>query len=153
MVTGRVALVVAACVLAVVAGVSGRAAFGHHGSISDPERAAALKAAHQVQQGVDGTFLVATYRPDAGEHAASNTGHDCTRGHTVLVRLVWKADASFLHGGVPGAPPDGPRKALIVTADATTGTPCLIGASYAHVRPRRGETYLYGPRQDLVSPR
>ena len=154
--TRPLALAVAACVLAVlavVAGVSGRSAFGHHGSTSDPERAAALTAAHQVQQGVHGTFLVATYRPDAGQQGQSNTGHDCTSGRTVLVRLVWKADANFVHGGADGAPPDGPRKALIVTADATTGTPCLVGASYADDDPRPGELYLYGPRKDLVSRR
>lgn len=148
--TRRVALAIGACLVAVLVGVGGWAAFGHHRSASDPEHDAALEAAHQVQKTVTGTFLVATYRPDAGQRGQSNTGHRCTRGHTVLVRLVWKDDASFDHGGVPGAPPDGPRKALIVTADATTGTPCLIGASYSHVRPRPGEIYLYGPRKDLV---
>ncbi|WP_151084345.1 hypothetical protein [Nocardioides cynanchi] len=54
------------------------------------------------------------------------------------------AGASFMHGGVPGGPPDGPRQALIVTADPATGRPCLIGASYSHVRPRPGEVLLYG---------
>jgi hypothetical protein len=71
----------------------------------------------------------------------------------VEVRLVWKDDASFSHGGVPGGPPDGPRQALIVTADAVTGVPCLVGASYRDVKPRPGELYLYGPRKDLVSSR
>jgi hypothetical protein len=45
------------------------------------------------------------------------------------------------------------HQALIVTADATSGVPCQIGASYgsAAADPRPGELYLYGPRKDLVS--
>jgi hypothetical protein len=119
--------------------------------VSDPERAIALKAAHAQQQKVTGTFLVATYRPDAGEIAASNTGHLCTRGHTLLVRLLWKDDANFDHGGVPGGPPDGPHKAALLTVNVPSGDTCLVGASYAHDDPGPGEIYLYGPRQDLVS--
>lgn len=117
------------------------------------EQRAALKAAHEVQATVHGTFLVATYRPDAGERGPSNTGHACTSGATVQVRLLWDDDASFTHGGVPGAPPDGPHKALIITADADTGVPCLIGASYSDDDPQPGEIYLYGPRKDLVPAR
>jgi hypothetical protein len=117
------------------------------------ENAGALKAAHQVQETVSGTFLVATYRPNAGEKGQSNTGHACTSGATVLVRLLWKDDANFDHLGSVGSPPDGPHKALLVTADAVTGVPCLISASYAHDDPQPGEIYLYGPRKDLVSSR
>jgi hypothetical protein len=144
-------LVLGAGVLVLVAVVATWRATAHHGP-SDPEREAALRAAHQVQATVTGTFLLATYRPDAGQRHPSNTGHACPR-HTVQVRLIWKRGASFTHGGTPGEPPDGPRQALIVTADADTGAPCLIGASYAHVRPRPGEIYLYGPGKDLLSPR
>ncbi len=144
-------MALAVLVALVVAGV-GTALARHRNNATDPERAAAWKAAHTVQETVHGTFLVATYRPDAGERGPSNTGHPCPHGATVEVRLVWKAGASFAHGGVPGGPTDGPRQALIVTADAVTGVPCLIGASYRDVKPRPGEIYLYGPRRDLVSP-
>ena len=112
----------------------------------DPERDAALKAAHQVERRVQGTFLVATYRPDAGDRRQSNTGHPCSR-RTVQVRLEWRG-ANFSHGGSTGDD----RQALVVTANVPTGQPCLIGASYGarSSDPTPGEIYLYGPRQDLV---
>jgi hypothetical protein len=140
--------------IAVALGVGVWAARAHQGSPkppSDPVAAVAWEAAHREQQQVTGTFLVATYRPDAGAIAASNTGHRCIRGHTLMVRLLWKDDASFTHGGVAGGePPDGPRKALLLTVNLPSGQICLVGASYAHDDPRPGEIYLYGPRQDLV---
>lgn len=128
---------------------------GHHaspGSDSDPQRTVALAAAHREQQTVTGTFLVATYRPDAGDIAQTNTGHRCTRGHTLEVRLLWKDDANFDHGGIVGGPPDGPHKALLLTVNVPSGDICLIGASYADDDPEPGEIYLYGPRKDLVGP-
>jgi hypothetical protein len=143
--------VVGAVVVLVVVGAGAWAVRARTHRSADTERAAAMKAAHSVQRTVTGTFLVATYRPDAGQHGPSNTGHPCTSGATVLVRLLWKDDASFDHGASAGR--DGHRKALLVTADAATGVPCLIGASYADDNLQPGEIYLYGPRRDLVSPR
>jgi hypothetical protein len=37
----------------------------------------------------------------------------------VNIRLVWMADANFLHSHPPDSPPDGPRKELLITVDAT----------------------------------
>jgi hypothetical protein len=112
----------------------------------DPERAAAIKGARQVQKGVEGSFLVATYRPDAGMHGQSNTGHRCTH-RTVEVRLVW-ARANFSHAGISGAS----DQALVVTVNTPSGTPCLVAAQYgaAGADPKPGEIYLYGPDRDLV---
>jgi hypothetical protein len=41
---------------------------------------------------------------------------------------------------------------LVITADATSGVPCLIGADYGSTAsdPKSGEIYLYGPSKDLV---
>lgn len=142
--------------LVLLLGVGAWAARAHHGSPeppSDPDAALAWDAAHREQQKITGTFLVATYRPDAGTIAASNTGHRCTRGHTLMVRLLWKDDASFTHGGDPGGPPDGPHQALLLTVNVPSGDICLVGASYAHDDPQPGEIYLYGPRKDLVPTR
>jgi hypothetical protein len=100
---------------------------------------------------VTGTFLVATYRPDSGDVAQTNTGHRCLRGHTLFVRLLWR-DANFTHGGIVGGPPDGPHKALLLTVNVPSGDICLVGASYVDDDPRPGEIYLYGPRKDLVGP-
>jgi hypothetical protein len=117
-----------------------------HPRLTELEYTAAMKAAHQVQGTVKGTFVSATATAGPGRVRQSNTGHPCTSGRVVRVRLIWMAGASFMHGGFAGpGPPDGPRQALSVTADAATGQPCLIGASYSHVAPRPGETFLYGP--------
>lgn len=142
----------AGCAAALLAGCGHSVAAGNPAQGSDEERAIALRAAHEEEKKVTGTFLVATYRPDAGAIAQSNTGHRCTAGHTLLVRLVWNKDASFDHGGAVGAPPDGPRKALELTVNVPSGQVCLIGASYSHVKPQPGEIYLYGPGRDLVTP-
>lgn len=69
------------------------------------------------------------------------------------MRLVWNG-ANFTHGASTGEGEGGGSsryQALVVTADATSGEPCLIGADYgATSDPRPGEIYLYGPRKDLV---
>ena len=140
-----------AVVALLMIGLAIRVYVADHGTTSpDPERSAALQAAHRVQAKVHGSFLVATYRPNAGSHAQSNTGHPC-HGRTVLVRLEWDG-ASFTHGAGMAGFAGERRQALIVTADATSGVPCLIGASYgsAAADPKPGELYLYGPRKDLV---
>jgi hypothetical protein len=142
----------AGCAAALLTGCHHSVAGSGAARSSDQERGIAQRVAHEQQEKVTGTFLVATYRPDAGDIAQSNTGHRCTAGHTLLVRLVWNKDAGFDHGGVVGAPPDGPRKALELTVNVPSGQVCLMGASYSHVRPRPGEIYLYGPRRDLVTP-
>ena len=109
-----------------------------------------MKAARQVQATVHGKFLVATYRPNAGERRPSNTGHPCS-GRTVQVRLLWNG-ASFNHGASTGEDANDRHQALVITADARSGVPCLIGADYGSTAsdPESGEIYLYGPRKDLV---
>jgi hypothetical protein len=150
-VTRRARVAIAVITLLAVAGLAGWAASGRdhataHGRLSAQEYAAAITAAHQVQATVTGTFVSATAWAGHGRVRDSNTGHTCTSGHVVHVRLIWMAGASFTHGGIAGGGPrDGPRQALIVTADAGTGQPCLIGASYSHVAPGPDETFLYGP--------
>jgi hypothetical protein len=55
----------------------------------------------------------------------------------------------------PGKMPMIIIKPSVITADATSGVPCLIGADYGSTAsdPRSGEIYLCGPRKDLVSSR
>ena len=140
-----------AAVVVLVAGCGAHRSVAHDGaSTSDPERAAALKAARTAQATVPCKLLVATYKPNAGERGQSNTGHSCS-GRTVQVRLLWNG-ASFNHGASTGESAKDQHQALVVTADATSGVPCLIGADYGATAsdPRPGEIYLYGPRKDLV---
>jgi hypothetical protein len=103
-------------------------------ALSSSEYAGAVSAAKQVQRTVTGTFIGATafVVPEAGI---------CP----VHVRLVWDKDANFVHGGVPGhLPPDGPRKALLLTVNPLTGDVCGTSAKYRDVGPAAGETLLYG---------
>jgi hypothetical protein len=59
-------------------------------------------------------------------------------------------DANFDNGGV-GDAPDSP-KALILTADAASGTVCFVSAAYGRTAADlpTGSIYLYGPPRDLV---
>jgi hypothetical protein len=117
--TGRGVGVSAAVVLLLTGCGVHRSVADDGASTPDPERAAALRAAHQVQATVHGQFLVATYRPNAGTRGPSNTGHHCS-GRTVQVRLLWNG-ASFNHGASTGEPANDRHQALVVTADATSG--------------------------------
>jgi hypothetical protein len=112
------------------------------------ERTAALNAARETQAKTKGRLWVAAYVPNAGAHEQSNTGHSCF-GRTVEVRMVWK-NANFDNGGVSEAPHT--PKAMILTADATSGTVCFVSAQYgpAAADLPTGSIYLYGPRRDLV---
>lgn len=60
------------------------------------------------------------------------------------LRLVWKKDANFDHAGTPGGPPDGPRKASLITVVPQTGKICASGARYRGVGAKADETLLYG---------
>ena len=102
-------------------------------SLSAYERSVAVRTAKEVQAGVKGTFIGATAIASNGRVPGWDSQHACGDGRLVRIRLVWKADANFVHSGVPGGPPDGPRKALLVTIDPVTGNMFsrvrLIGAS------------------------
>jgi hypothetical protein len=107
------------------------------------DRALATRIARDEQRKVTGTFLGATAFTSAG--TPFDPQGQCGNGGPYLnVRLVWKADASFTHGAVPGGPTDGPRKALVFTASPATGEVCGTVAIYRNVGAGPGETLLYG---------
>jgi hypothetical protein len=154
-VTRRAGLVLAAAVVVLAGGgvvaattISRAPQSTSHGSVTDQEYAVATAAARTEQAKIRGTFVSATAVEgrEGLSRGPSNTGHRCTSERVLTVRLIWLANASFGHGGVPGGPPDGARKALLLTTDATTGVVCLVAAEYSHVQPRPGETFLYGDR-------
>lgn len=116
---------------------------GQAGQLTSADRALATRIARDQQRKVTGTFIGATGFTSTG--TPFDPDGRCDNGRPYLnVRLVWKADASFTHGGVPGGPPAGPRKALVITASPGTGTVCETGAMYRNVGARTGETLLYG---------
>ena len=156
--TRRVGLIVTAAVLLIgVATASwlawGRADARAHGTLSAPEYALAMAAAKHEQQGITGTFIGATAIATDGRVAGYDFGHSCPDTRLVHVRVVWKADANFYHAGVPGGPPDGPRKAAMLTIDEGTGKVCDGFSRYRGVGAEPGETLLYGRWPAIVSSR
>ncbi len=142
---GKHLAVVAICLVALTACGSsdGAAPSSRLGSFDSTDHALALRIAREQQSKVTGTFVGATVFPSTG--GPFDPQGQCDHGKSYLnIRLVWDADASFIHGGVPGGPPDGPRKALIITVERGTGAVCEIGATYRDVGANPGETLLYG---------
>jgi hypothetical protein len=62
---------------------------------------------------------------------------------TLTIRLVWQADADFVHSLPPNSPPDGPRKAQLITVDPSTKKVCKVGAAYRDVGAAANETLPY----------
>lgn len=114
------------------------------GGLTDEEADLAVDAAQKVQATVTGTFIGATALAVPGPD--SDAKSDCPNTRLIRIRLVWNADANFNHSGPEGEPPDGPRKALLLTMDAAIGEVCQQGAAYRDVDPPAEETLLYGKR-------
>lgn len=115
----------------------------HQGSLTPEERSLATAIAKRQQSKVIGTFIGATAFVTQGTPFDPDSDCDVDK-RFINIRLVWKADANFTHGGVPGGPPDGPRKDLLMTVDQRTHDICEIGAGYRNVGAAAGEALLYG---------
>lgn len=112
-------------------------------SLPAEERAWALKIARHQQHRITGTLIGATAFLSPG--TPYNRGSACDSVSRVLyVRLAWESDANFTHNHPPSDPPDGPRKAILITADATNGHVCQVGADYRPVGAVPEETLLFG---------
>jgi hypothetical protein len=96
---------------------------------------------------VIGTFIGATAFVSDGTPFDPGSACDVDR-RFVNIRLVWMADANFVHSHPPDSPPDGPRKDLLITVDATSARICAIGAGYRNVGAASSETLLYGEWPD-----
>lgn len=111
--------------------------------LTPEEVTVATSIGKQKQGEVEGTFIGATAFATIG--TPFDRGGLCDQSkRLVTIRLVWKADANFVHGGVPGGPPDGPRKALLITVYPATEQVCETGAVYRNVGANPSETLLYG---------
>jgi hypothetical protein len=115
----------------------------HQGSLPRGERALALRVARHYQRRVTGTFVGATAFRTIGTPYDAGSACD-VRKPLLTVRLVWQADANFVHSFTPNSPPDGPRKAQLITVDPSTRKVCERGAAYRDVGAAAGETLLYG---------
>jgi hypothetical protein len=113
------------------------------GSLTAEEYALAVDTAKQVQGEVDGTFIGATAIASGQHRDPCDKDAGCPDKRLVYLRLVWDADASFVHSG-PVNRPDGPHKALLIAVDPRTQEIAARGASYWSVAAGESETLLYG---------
>jgi hypothetical protein len=119
------------------------------GSLTARERSLATVIARRQQRKVIGTFIGATAFSSPGTPFAP--GSACDLDERLLnVRLVWKADANFVHASMPNSLPDGPRKGVLITVDPTNGHVCQTGVQYRDVGAGENETLLYGEWPDPV---
>jgi hypothetical protein len=113
------------------------------GDLPRRDLATALRIARHQQRKITGTFVGAT--AFLSKRSPFAEGSACDRHHRIFtVRLVWEADANFVHGGADLASPDGPRKALLFDVDPRSGEICDTWAKYRAVGARSVETLLYG---------
>jgi hypothetical protein len=119
----------------------------HQGSLTAHERTLATKIAKRQQREVIGTLIGAIAFATHG--TPFDPGSACDLDERLLnVRLVWKADANFVHASMPNSLPDGPRKGALITVDPTNGHVCETGAQYREVGADDNETLLYGQWPD-----
>jgi hypothetical protein len=124
-----------------------------HGSRQGPaaltghERSLATTIAERQERQVTGTFIGATAFATQGTPFDQGSACDLDK-RFINIRLVWKSDANFVHGDAPKSPPDGHRKALVLTVDPTNGHVCETGANYRNVGADESETPLFGQWPD-----
>lgn len=117
-------------------------------SLSRDEVAKAVTIARGViaDQGATVTSASVVARP--GSVKDSNTGHPCTSGRELQIRLIGKFPHTVTtgHPVEPGVPtPDFTVRAMNVTGDAESGLACLIGVQTdekGRVKPLPGSTML-----------
>ena len=99
-------------------------------SLSQDEIAKAEAVARQAiaDQGASVSSATVIERP--GKVKDSNTGHPCTSGRELQIKLIGNFPHTVTtgHAVPPGSPtPDFTVRAMIITADAESGLACLIG--------------------------
>ena len=97
--------------------------------MSQDEIAKAEAAARQVIADQGATVSSATVIERQGKVRDSNTGHPCTSGRELQIKLIGKFAHTVTtgHPVPPGSPtPDFTVRAMIITADAESGLACLI---------------------------
>jgi hypothetical protein len=117
------------------------------GSLTAHERSLATTIARGQKRKVVGTLIGATAFATRG--TPFDPGSACDLDERLLnVRLVWKADANFVHVSMPNSLPDGPRKTLLMVVDPMSSHVCEMAAQYREVGADDTETLLYGDWPD-----
>jgi hypothetical protein len=115
------------------------------GSLTGAEYDLAVDTAEQIQSEVEGNFVGTTAIASEQHRPPCDKDAGCPDKRLVYIRLVWNADANFVHSG-PVTRPDGPHKALLIAVDPDTDDIVSRAAAYWSVAPDAAETLLYGQR-------
>lgn len=94
--------------------------------VDDPVITRAMQHSHDGWNDRDANITDAVARIRSGTVEDSNTGHPCTSGKVVKIELR----GSFPHVVVAPGPwsADSEVRTMLITSDASTGIPCLVGA-------------------------
>jgi hypothetical protein len=103
-------------------------------SLSQDDLAKAEAVARDVITSQGATVTSASVIARSGTVQESNTGHPCTSGRELQIKLIGDFPQTLTtgHPVKPGAPtPDFTVRAMTITADADSGHACLIGVQSA----------------------
>jgi hypothetical protein len=119
----------------------GEAAQSEGGGTSAAPDGAEMRTARAIvnnQVGPDDDVESASYVLRRGKVGHANTGEPCMSGRLIKVKII----GTFPHIVTTGDPwtseEDSDVHAVLVTADARTGTPCQIGVQTGDPKPLRG---------------
>jgi hypothetical protein len=107
---------------------------GADGSLSEAEEATAVEVAREVVADQGASVSSASAIARSRTVASSNTGHPCTSGRVLEIKLIgdFPHTVTTGHAVRDGEPaPDFTVRAMLVTADARSGRACLIGVQTA----------------------
>jgi hypothetical protein len=99
-------------------------------SLSQHELAQAEAVARQAIANQEASVSSASVIERPGRVKDSNTGHPCTSGRELQIKLIgtFPHIVTTGHPVMPASPmPDFTVRAMIIAADAESGVPCLIG--------------------------
>lgn len=116
-----------------------------HGPLTDREFSIAKAIARHEEAKFARTVVSATATLRAGTVTDSNTGHRCTSGQLVTIKVIGTFDigVSGPPSTVRSKPSDYAVHAMLITTDPKSGRPCLIGVQTGNVTPEPGSVLLY----------
>ena len=114
---------------------------GYHGPLTDHEFVVAVAVARQEVDKLGLPITSATATVGEGTVADSNTGHPCTSGTLLHIKLIGDFH-TIPHGGIAGQPYE-PTSAVLITADPESEQACLIGVSTGEQQPKASSAVLF----------
>lgn len=119
-----------------------------HGQLTDEQFRIASKVAREQGERSARSISGATATVGTGVVTDSNTGHPCTSGTLLHIKVI--GEFNITHGGLGGTPGrasqspiDDAVHAVLITADGNSGEVCLISVQTGDVQPDPGAVLLF----------